>query len=48
MARKDSIFYWLHSDLKTVLLVIALLVNCCSVQAIVKAVGMDKRTVRHW
>jgi transposase-like protein len=48
VARKGSIFYRLHSDPKTVLLVIALLVYGCPLQAIVKAFGLDERTVRNW
>lgn len=47
-ARKGSIFYRLHTDATTVLLVIALLVYGCPVQAIVKAFGYDERTVRNW
>jgi len=48
VARKGSIFYRLHTDPKTVLLVIALLVYGCPLQAIVKAFGLDERTVRNW
>jgi hypothetical protein len=48
VARKGSIFYRLHTDPKIVLLVIALLVYGCPVQAIVKAFGLDERTVRNW
>jgi transposase-like protein len=47
-ARKGSIFYRLHTDAQTVLLVIALLVYGCPLQAIVKAFGFDERTVRNW
>lgn len=47
-ARKGSIFYRLHTEPKTVLLVIALLVYGCPLQAIVKAFGFDERTVRNW
>lgn len=48
VARKGSIFYRLHTDGQTVLLVIALLVYGCPLQAIVKAFGFDERTVRNW
>ena len=48
VARKGSIFYRLHTDPKIVLLVIALLVYGCPLQAIVKAFGVDERTVKNW
>jgi len=47
-ATKGSIFYWLHTDPQTVLLVIALLVYGCPLKAIVKAFGFDERTVKGW
>ena len=47
-ATKGSIFYWLHTDPQTVLLVIALLVYGCPLKAIVKAFGLDERTVKSW
>lgn len=40
--------YRLRSDPQKVLLVIALLVYGCPVQAIVHAFGLDERTVRDW
>jgi len=45
---KGSLFYRLRSDPQVVLLVISLLVYGCPVQAIVKAFGLDERTVRSW
>ena len=45
---KGTIFYRLHTEPKTVLLVIALLANGCSIQAVVHAFGLDERTVRDW
>jgi len=45
---KGSLFYRLRSDPQVILLVISLLVYGCPVQAIVKAFGMDERTVRSW
>jgi transposase-like protein len=45
---KGTLFYRLHTDPKTVLLVIALLVYGCPIQAIVQAFGLDERTVRNW
>jgi transposase-like protein len=45
---KGTIFYRLRTDPQTVLLVIALLVYGCPIQAIVKAFGLDERTVRNW
>lgn len=47
-ASKGTLFYRLHTDPKTVLLVIALLVYGCPIQAIVQAFGFDERTVRNW
>ena len=47
-ARKGSMLYRLHTDASTVMLVITLLVYGCPVQAIVKAFGIDERTVRNW
>lgn len=46
--RKGTLFYRLRTDPKTVLLVIALLVYGCPIQAIVQAFGFDERTVRNW
>jgi len=47
-ATKGTLFYRLRMEPKTVLLVIALLVYGCPVQAIVQAFGIDERTVRNW
>ena len=47
-ASKGTLFYRLRTDPKTVLLVIALLVYGCPIQAIVQAFGLDERTVRNW
>lgn len=47
-ANKGTLFYRLRTDPKTVLLVIALLVYGCPIQAIVQAFGFDERTVRSW
>lgn len=47
-ASKGTLFYRLRTEPKTVLLVIALLVYGCPVQAIVQAFGIDERTVRNW
>jgi len=47
-ATKGTLFYRLRTEPKTVLLVIALLVYGCPVQAIVQAFGIDERTVRNW
>lgn len=46
--RKGTIFYRLRHDPKTVLCVIILLAYGCPVQAIVKAFGLDERTVSDW
>lgn len=45
---KGTLFYRLHYDPQFVLMVIALLVYGCPVQAIVKALHLDERTVRKW
>jgi len=45
---KGTIFYRLRHDPKTVLCVIILLAYGCPLQAIVKAFGLDERTVRDW
>ena len=45
---KGTIFYRLRYDPKTVLCVIILLAYGCPVQAIVKAFGLDERTVSDW
>lgn len=45
---KGTLFYRLRTDPKTVLLVMALLVYGCPIQAIVQAFGFDERTVRSW
>jgi transposase-like protein len=45
---KGSLFYRLRSDPQVVLLVISLLVYGCPVPAIVKAFGLDERTVKSW
>jgi transposase-like protein len=47
-ASKGTLFYRLRTEPKTVLLVIALLVYGCPVQAIVQAFEIDERTVRNW
>ena len=47
-ARRGTLFYRLRTEPKTVLLVIALLVYGCPIQAIVHAFGFDERTVRDW
>jgi transposase-like protein len=47
-ASKGTLFYRLRTDPQTVLLVIALLVYGCPIQAIVQAFGFDERTVRSW
>ena len=47
-ASKGTLLYRLRTDPKTVLLVIALLVYGCPIQAIVQAFGLDERTVRNW
>jgi transposase-like protein len=45
---KGTIFYRLHTDPQIVISVIILLGYGCPVQAIVKAFGLDERTVRDW
>jgi transposase-like protein len=47
-ARKGTIFYRLRSDPVIVMYVISLLAYGCPVQAIVKAFGLDERTVADW
>jgi hypothetical protein len=47
-ATTGSIFYRLHTDPVTVMLVITLLANGCPLQAIVVAFGLDERTVKDW
>jgi len=45
---KGTIFHRLRSDPQTVMCVIVLLAYGCPVQAIVKAFGLDERTVSDW
>ena len=45
---KGTIFYRLRTDPQIVMRVIILLAYGCPVQAIVKAFGLDERTVRDW
>ncbi len=45
---RGTIFYRLRTNPVTVLLVITLLAYGCPIQAIVKAFGLDERTVRDW
>jgi transposase-like protein len=45
---KGTLFYRLRTPPETVLLVIALLSDGCPVQAVVKALGFDERTVQNW
>lgn len=47
-ATKGAIFYRLHTDPVTVLLVITLLAYGCPTQAIVMAYGFDERKVKKW
>lgn len=47
-ATKGTIFYRLRTSAEMVMLVIALLAYGCPLQAIVKAFGLDERTVRDW
>jgi len=47
-ATKGSIFYRLRTEPVTVMLVITLLAYGCPLQAIVKAFGLDERTVKAW
>jgi transposase-like protein len=46
--RKGTLFYRLHHEPQLVLLVVALLVYGCPLQAIVQALHLDERTVRNW
>ncbi len=45
---RGTIFYRLRSDPQLVMWVIVLLAYGCRIQAIVKAFGLDERTVREW
>jgi len=45
---KGTIFYRLRTDPQMVMWVIVLLAYGCPIQAIVKAFGLDERTVRDW
>lgn len=45
---KGTLFYRLHTDPKIVMCVIVLLAYGCPLQAIVKAFGLDERTVKKW
>jgi len=45
---KGTIFYRLRHDPKIVMCVMILLAYGCPVQAIVKAFGLDERTVSNW
>ena len=45
---KGSIFYRLHHAPELVIQVLVLLANGCPTQAVVKAFGLDERTVRDW
>lgn len=45
---KGTLFYHLHHEPQLVLMVVALLVYGCPVQAIVQALHLDERTVRSW
>ncbi len=45
---KGSVFYRLHIDPQMLIWVLILLAYGCPVQAIVKAFGLDERTVRRW
>lgn len=45
---KGTLFYRLRSDPTIVMYVIVLLAYGCPVQAVVKAFGLDERTVRNW
>lgn len=46
--RKGTLFYHLHHEPQLVLMVVALLVYGCPIQAIVQALHLDERTVRSW
>ena len=45
-ARKGTLFYRLRSETATVILVITLMAYGCPLPAIVKAFGLDERTVK--
>jgi len=45
---KGTIFYRLRTDPQMVMWVLVLLAYGCPIQAIVKAFGLDERTVRDW
>lgn len=45
---KGTLFYRLRTDPKIVMCVIVLLANGCPLPAIVKAFGLDERTVKKW
>lgn len=47
-ASKGSLFYWLKTDSVTVMLVLTLLAFGCPIPAVVKAFGIDERTVKKW
>src|SRR3990172_3598969 len=47
-ATKGTLFYRLRTDPKIVLQVITLLAYGCPIQAIVRAFGLDERTVQDW
>ena len=47
-ATKGTVFYRLRHSAQTVVLVVTLLAYGCPIQAIVKAFGIDERTVAHW
>jgi transposase-like protein len=46
--RRGTLFYRLHKDPQVVLLVVALMAYGCPLQAIVKAMHLDERTVLKW
>lgn len=45
---KGTIFYRLHTDIETVMLVITLIAYGCPLKAIEKAFGFHERTIRNW
>ena len=45
---KGTLLYRLRTDPKTVMCIIVLLAYGCPLQAIVKAFGLDERTVQNW
>lgn len=47
-ARKGTLFYRLKTDPTIVMLVITLMAYGCPLEAVVKAYGFDKRTVKSW